>query len=134
VEVQKLSQPYRVGDVADLCASFQAAIVDVVVDRTKMALRLAKASVGNPTALVIAGGVAANIAMRKALKRLANDNGLALIAPPLALCTDNGAMIAWAGIERLRLGLTDDMATPPRARWPLDMKLAPVQSEAIVDV
>ena len=126
--------PLTTTDVNDICASFQAAIVDVVVDRTKMALRLAKVSVGNPTALVIAGGVAANIAMRKALKRLANDNGLALIAPPLALCTDNGAMIAWAGIERLRLGLTDDMATPPRARWPLDMKLAPVQPEAIVDV
>ena len=126
--------PLTTTDVNDICASFQAAIVDVVVDRTKMALRLAKASIGNPTALVIAGGVAANIAMRKALKRLANDNGLALIAPPLALCTDNGAMIAWAGIERLRLGLTDDMATPPRARWPLDMKLAPVQPEAIVDV
>ena len=110
--------PLTTTDVNDICASFQAAIVDV----------------GNPTALVIAGGVAANIAMRKALKRLANDNGLALIAPPLALCTDNGAMIAWAGIERLRLGLTDDMATPPRARWPLDMKPAPVQPEAIVDV
>jgi N6-L-threonylcarbamoyladenine synthase len=81
-----------------------------------------RADFSEPTAIVIAGGVAANLAMRGALQRLASQNGLALVAPPIALCTDNGAMIAWAGIERLRLGLIDGLDTPPRARWPLEAK------------
>ncbi len=111
--------PLNGTDVADLCASFQAAIVDVVVDRTRVALKLFREEVGHPTALVAAGGVAANGPIRRALSRLAGEAGLKLVAPPIELCGDNGAIIAWAGIERLRLGLTDDMTAPARARWPL---------------
>jgi N6-L-threonylcarbamoyladenine synthase len=111
--------PLNRTDVADLCAAFQAAIVDVVVDRTRVALKLFRQEVGHPTALVAAGGVAANGAIRRALSRLAGEAGLKLVAPPIDLCGDNGAMIAWAGIERLRLGLTDDLTAPARARWPL---------------
>ena len=77
-------------------------------------------SYGAPTALVAAGGVAANQAIRKVLHRLAFEVGTVLVAPPLELCTDNGAMIAWAGCERLALGLTDTLEVAPRARWPLD--------------
>jgi N6-L-threonylcarbamoyladenine synthase len=111
--------PLTATDVADLCASFQAAVVDVVVDRTRVGLKMFREEVGHPTALVAAGGVAANGAIRRALSRLAGEAGLKLVAPPLDLCGDNGAMIAWAGIERLRLGLTDDITAPARARWPL---------------
>ncbi|HEY0572195.1 MAG TPA: tRNA (adenosine(37)-N6)-threonylcarbamoyltransferase complex transferase subunit TsaD, partial [Enterovirga sp.] len=88
-------------DVADLCAGFQAAVVDVVADRTRVALRAFRERVGHPTALVVAGGVAANDAIRRALARLATESGLKLVAPPLNLCGDNGAIIAWAGLERL---------------------------------
>ena len=111
--------PLTTTDVADLCASFQAAVVDVVVDRTRVGLKMFREEVGHPTALVAAGGVAANGAIRRGLSRLAGEAGLKLVAPPIDLCGDNGAMIAWAGIERLRLGLTDDMTAPARARWPL---------------
>ncbi|MFN3659598.1 MAG: tRNA (adenosine(37)-N6)-threonylcarbamoyltransferase complex transferase subunit TsaD [Pseudolabrys sp.] len=107
-------------DVADLCASFQQAVVDVVFDRLRAGLRIFKSRYGAPTALVAAGGVAANQAIRKVLHRLAFESGTVLIAPPLELCTDNGAMIAWAGAERLALGLTDTIDAAPRARWPLD--------------
>ena len=111
--------PLTPTDVADLCASFQAAVVDVVADRTRVALKLFRADVGHPTALVAAGGVAANGALRRTLARLASEAGLKLVVPPLPLCGDNGATIAWAGLERLRLGLTDDLTVPARARWPL---------------
>jgi N6-L-threonylcarbamoyladenine synthase len=107
-------------DVADLCASFQQAVVDVVLDRLRGGLRLFRAHYGAPTALVAAGGVAANQAIRKVLHRLAFEVGTVLVAPPLELCTDNGAMIAWAGAERLAMGLTDALDVAPRARWPLD--------------
>ncbi|MDB5511661.1 MAG: metalloendopeptidase glycoprotease family [Enterovirga sp.] len=106
-------------DIADLCAGFQAAVVDVVADRTRVALKLFREQIGHPTAIVAAGGVAANGAIRRALARLAGEAGLKLVAPPLELCGDNGAIIAWAGLERLRLGLTDDMTAPARPRWPL---------------
>jgi N6-L-threonylcarbamoyladenine synthase len=119
LEAEKIA-PLTQSDVADLCASFQAAIVDVVVDRTRVGLRAFSDVAGHPTALVLAGGVAANQMMRHTLQRLAAEAGLRLVAPPVALCGDNGAMIAWAGLERLRLGLVDDMAAPARARWPLD--------------
>ena len=79
-------------------------------------------SAGAATAVVIAGGVAANGAIREAMGRFCAQAGVPLFAPPLNLCTDNGAMIAWAGLERLRLGLTDDLAAPARPRWPLDPK------------
>ena len=118
--------PLAERDVADLCASFQAAVVDVVIDRARVALRGFADRAGRPTALVAAGGVAANGAIRRALAALAGEAGLAFVAPPLHLCGDNGAMIAWAGLERLRLGLVDDITAPARPRWPLAVETAPV--------
>jgi N6-L-threonylcarbamoyladenine synthase len=119
IEAERIS-PLTQSDIADLCASFQAAVVDVVVDRARVALRAFRAVAGHPTALVVAGGVAANHSMRSALQRFAMESGLRLVAPPLNLCGDNGAIIAWAGLERLRVGLIDDLTAPARARWPLD--------------
>jgi tRNA N6-adenosine threonylcarbamoyltransferase len=115
--------PLRPTDIADLCASFQAAIVDVIEDRMRVGLKLFREKAGAPQAVVIAGGVAANGAIRDALARFCAQSGLRLVAPPQKLCTDNGAMIAWAGIERLRLGLKDDLGAPARPRWPLDPKV-----------
>jgi len=100
----------------DIAASFQLAVVDCLIDRTARALQQAP----NATALVVAGGVAANQAVREALEGLAAQHRLRFVAPPLWLCTDNAAMIAWAGAERLAAGLTDDLDVPARARWPLD--------------
>ncbi len=100
---------------ADLCASFQRTVGDVLADRCGNALALAP----SPT-LVVAGGVAANLYLRGRLEEVAARHGARLVAPPVKLCTDNGAMIAWAGVERLRLGLTDDLDFRPRPRWPLD--------------
>ena len=101
--------------IADLCASFQRTVGDVFVDRCANALT----SAPSPT-LVVAGGVAANLYLRGRLEEVAARYGARLVAPPVKLCTDNGAMIAWAGIERLRLGLTDALDFRPRPRWPLD--------------
>ena len=112
--------PLSQTDIADLCASFQAAIVDVLVDRVRAGLRVFRAAHGYPSALVIAGGVAANGAIRRALARLGAESGLPLVMPPPHLCTDNGAMIAWTGIERLNSGFSDGMDFAPRPRWPLD--------------
>jgi len=119
LEAEKIA-PLSDQDIADLCASFQQAVVDVVLDRLRAGLRIFRARYGAPTALVAAGGVAANQAIRKVLHRMAFEIGSVLVAPPLELCTDNGAMIAWAGCERLALGLTDALDVAPRARWPLD--------------
>jgi N6-L-threonylcarbamoyladenine synthase len=119
LEAEKIA-PLSDQDVADLCASFQQAVVDVVLDRLRAGLRIFRAQYGAPSALVAAGGVAANQAIRKVLHRLAFEVGSVLVAPPLELCTDNGAMIAWAGCERLALGMTDTLDVAPRARWPLD--------------
>ena len=119
LEAQKIA-PLSDQDVSDLCASFQQAVVDVIKDRLRSGLRMFRLRVGTPTALVCAGGVAANQAIRKVLHRVAFEIGAGLVAPPPALCTDNGAMIAWAGAERLALGLTDPLDVAPRARWPLE--------------
>jgi N6-L-threonylcarbamoyladenine synthase len=107
-----------VGDYApeDIAASFQAAVVDCLIDRTARAINRAPGA----TALVVAGGVAANSAVRASLSALAADNGLRFVAPPLWLCTDNAAMIAWAGAERFAAGLTDPLDVAARPRWPLD--------------
>jgi N6-L-threonylcarbamoyladenine synthase len=100
---------------ADIAASFQQAVVDCLVDRTRLALDTSDAP-----ALVVAGGVAANQAIRSALHQLATGNGRRFSVPPGWLCTDNAAMIAWAGVERYERGMTDDLSAPARARWPLD--------------
>jgi N6-L-threonylcarbamoyladenine synthase len=107
-------------DISDLCASFQAAVLESTADRLSVGLRLFRERFGPPRALVAAGGVAANRAIRGALQDVAAKAQTTLIIPPPALCTDNGAMIAWAGAERLALGMTDTMDAPPRARWLLD--------------
>jgi N6-L-threonylcarbamoyladenine synthase len=107
-------------DVSDLCASFQAAVLESTADRLSVGLRLFHEQFGPPRALVAAGGVAANQAIRGALQDVAAKAQTTLIIPPPALCTDNGAMIAWAGAERLALGMIDTMDAPPRARWRLD--------------
>src|SRR5690606_35914557 len=102
--------------VADLAASFQQAVVDCLVDRSRIAL----AACPGATAFVVAGGVAANGAIRGSLTELAANFDKPFVAPPLWLCTDNGAMIAWAGAERFAAGLTDPLDTAARPRWPLD--------------
>ena len=119
MEAERIA-PLTGTDVSDLCASFQAAVVDVMVDRSRAALRLFRQRAGHPTALVVAGGVAANEGVRRAMQRFCGETGLRLVLPPLDLCTDNGAMIAWTGIERLKLGLVDDLTFAARPRWPLD--------------
>lgn len=107
-------------DRADLAASFQTAAADVLVDRTANAIALLRAEKRAPTALVVAGGVAANKEIRHRIESLAQSHGLPLAIPPARLCTDNAAMIAWAGVERLGRGLIDPFDAAPRARWPLD--------------
>ena len=109
---------------ADLAAAIEQAICDTLVDRTAIALRRFRAAHPGGTSLVAAGGVAANARLRARLATLAGDAGLAFVAPAPALCTDNGAMIAWGGIERLRLGLDDPLDAPVRPRWPLDPSAA----------
>jgi N6-L-threonylcarbamoyladenine synthase len=120
LEAEKIA-PLTATDVADLCASFQAAVVDMIVDRCRVALRLFRERIGRaPEALVAAGGAAANSGIRRSLARFSGETGIRLITPPPALCTDNGAMIAWVGLERLSLGLVDDLTFAARPRWPLD--------------
>lgn len=115
-------------DVDDICASFEAAVVETLADRLRMAVTLfrdAHPTVDYP-ALIVAGGVAANARLKAVIETAADHHGLRLIVPPPSLCTDNAAMIAWAGAERLALGLTDPMDIAARARWPLDQAQAPV--------
>jgi N6-L-threonylcarbamoyladenine synthase len=117
-------------DVADICASFQAAVTDALGDRVRRALERFRQEFPDeksPT-LVVAGGVAANLSVRTKLEALCAKTGFSFIAPPVTLCSDNAAMIAWAGIERLRVGLSEENAFDfvPRSRWPLDSISAPV--------
>jgi N6-L-threonylcarbamoyladenine synthase len=128
LEAERIA-PISDEDVRDLCASFQQAVIDVIADRLRVGLRLFRERFDKPTALVAAGGVAANDAVRKVLQRIAFEVGTALVLPPAELCTDNGAMIAWAGAERIALGLTDTLDAAPRARWPLS-EVAKPQSAA----
>ncbi|MBN2906068.1 MAG: tRNA (adenosine(37)-N6)-threonylcarbamoyltransferase complex transferase subunit TsaD [Rhodobacteraceae bacterium] len=106
-----------VQDRADMCAGFQAAVRDVLAGKARRAIDAAPQGL---TALAVAGGVAANRAIRTALQEVAAQAGLPFVAPPLRLCTDNAAMIAWAGLERFRAGERDDMTLTARPRWPLD--------------
>ncbi len=120
--VRHLVPPAGVADaatIADLAASVELAICDTLIDRTTNAVRWFRRHCPQGTTLVAAGGVAANRRLRSRLAALAAGSGLAFVAPPPALCTDNGAMIAWAGLERLRLGLVDGLDAPVRPRWPL---------------
>ncbi|MEX0922266.1 MAG: tRNA (adenosine(37)-N6)-threonylcarbamoyltransferase complex transferase subunit TsaD [Rhodovibrionaceae bacterium] len=121
----ELPQPLSDSDKADMAAAFQAAVGEVLADRAVNALRRFRAETGQPGPLVVAGGVAANQALRQILSALAEEQGTALIAPPLGLCTDNAAMIAWAGLERLRLGETSPLDARARPRWPLEELTAP---------
>ena len=107
-------------DKADICASFQTAVSEVIADRTHNAIITFREKYPEGGDLVVAGGVAANTQLRDTLEQVARNDGMRFIAPPQALCTDNGAMIAWAGIERLQLGLVDSLDFAPRPRWPLD--------------
>ncbi len=120
--------PLTEQDVSDLCAAFQAAVTDAVADRTRRAMDIAE-EILPPRAgrhLVVAGGVAANMALRAALTGLAEKRGYRFHAPPIALCGDNAAMIAWTGAERLAHGLVDADDAHARPRWPLDSEAAPV--------
>lgn len=123
----RAAAPLSLKDVADLCAAFQAAVADVVADRVSVALDRFAAGLpsGVPPVLVVAGGVAANGAIRARLAGSVAAKGGRLIVPPPALCTDNAAMIAWAGAERFALGLVDGLDAPARARWPLDDRAIP---------
>jgi N6-L-threonylcarbamoyladenine synthase len=118
--------PLREADVADLCAAFQAAVADSLADRVQHAMEAAGKQLGRGARhLVVAGGVAANQELRASLAEVAAQSGYELHVPPPRLCTDNAAMVAWAGAERLARGLTDGLDVEARARWPLDPLAAP---------
>ncbi len=104
---------------ADIAAGFQRAVADVLADRASHAMTMMHERAGGAHVLVVAGGVAANGTVRAALSETAAARGFKLVAPPIPLCTDNAVMVAWAGIERLRLGLADGLEFAPRPRWPL---------------
>jgi N6-L-threonylcarbamoyladenine synthase len=114
-------------DRADICASFQSAITETVDDRLRKAFAIFRehAPQGEHPTLVVAGGVAANQAIRDVIAHACAEHGFTLLVPPVHLCTDNAAMIAWAGAERLALGLTDDLSAPVHPRWPLDQASNP---------
>ncbi len=113
-------QPLEKTFVANMAASLQTTIAEILEDRTSHALNRLEAEGIKVSSLVVAGGVAANVAIRAALTALAQVRGLPFKAPPIDLCTDNGVMVAWAGLERLREGLSDDLSVRSRPRWPLE--------------
>ena len=111
-------------DRSDLCAGFQQAVVDVLVEKTRRALAIYLQDAPADPVVAVAGGVAANAAIRAGLETVAAEMGVRFVAPPLRLCTDNGAMIAYAGLERFAAGEQDDMTLAARPRWPLDRTAA----------
>lgn len=113
------TSPYSDDFINDFCASFQAAVVDCIINRLENAFGDARVITANPRTLVVAGGVAKNSAVRSAMEKLATKHNVTFAAPPMNLCTDNGAMIAWAGIENYRLGRVVTTPIAPRPRWPL---------------
>lgn len=119
--IEKLPNPAPQADIAALASSFQDTVAEAVCDRCEKAVRkfIADYETSAPT-LVAAGGVAANKTLRNALQNLCGRHGMSFVAPPGALCSDNGAMIAWAGIEKLRRGPGDALDVRARPRWPLD--------------
>jgi len=117
--------PVSENDIADICASFQLAICDIVDRRIKLAVTAMRERGLHQVPVVAAGGVAANKGLRGRLQQRADEMGFDLVIPPPALCADNGAMVAWAGLERLRCGQSDPMDSGPRSRWPLDETAEP---------
>jgi N6-L-threonylcarbamoyladenine synthase len=113
--------------IEDIAASFQLAVIDCLYDRITYTLDRIDA----PAALVVAGGVAANVPIREMLQKLAAQRGMRFVAPPLWLCTDNGVMIAWAGAERFAMGLTDGLDFVARPRWPLDPNATPARGAGL---
>lgn len=114
-------------NVDDIAASFQQAVIDCLYDRIMYTLD----RIDPLSALVVAGGVAANVPIREMLQTLATSRGMRFVAPPLWLCTDNGVMIAWAGAERFGMGLTDGLDFVARPRWPLDANAAPARGAGV---
>ena len=112
--------PLAAQDVADLCAAFQQAVADVMADRTANAIALFRAGCPDGATLAAAGGVAANRVLRTRVESVAEAHELSFVVPPVRLCTDNAAMVAWTGMERLALGLSDGLDFAPRPRWPLE--------------
>jgi N6-L-threonylcarbamoyladenine synthase len=105
--------------INDFCASFQCAVVDCITNRLTNALKDERVKKSCPKTLVVAGGVAKNSAIRNAMEKLANKFNMQFAAPPMSLCTDNGAMIAWAGLENYQIGNIVHEPVAPRPRWPL---------------
>ena len=107
-------------DVADICASFQSAVTDCLLRKLEKAVKYFKQKYPDGKDVVVSGGVAANKSLRGKLEELAQKHKLVFAAPPIRFCTDNGVMIAWAGLERFRAGLVNELDFKPRPRWPLD--------------
>jgi N6-L-threonylcarbamoyladenine synthase len=108
------------GQCADIAASFQKAVVDVLADRATHAMDMMRARFSKANLLVVAGGVASNASVRAGLAEAAASRGFRLVAPPVRLCSDNAVMVAWAGVERLRRGSSDNLGANARPRWPLE--------------
>ncbi len=123
VRLRATAPEFTASDRADLAAGFQTAVVAVLIDRTRAAMARFVREFGAGRCFVVAGGVAANQAIRNALANLASEQGFAIKIPPPKLCTDNAAMVAWAGVERSQLSLFDELDVAPRARWPLQEDL-----------
>ncbi len=131
-EVEKLGPAISQQDIYDLAASFQQALCESILDRMRRAMDLYLDQTMTDThILVVAGGVAANSYLKSNLAQLCREKGFSLVAPPPALCTDNGAMIAWVGVERLRRGETDTLDISARARWPLDPDAPPAAGAGV---